>query len=734
MKITGKYAAVALFTLICILFCACAEKSDRTATTAATAQRLTEAVATEAKTEEPQTDPAATEKQTETANATDAPTEPRTEAPTEAPTEPVTETPTTEFPQTEIPTTEPPATEPPTTETPISEPPQTDPPQTEPPHTDAPATEPPETDPPETDPPKILVTSVAISAPSDTLQVGKTMKLTAAVKPTDADDQSVTWSISSGSSCAKISSDGTLTGVKAGKCTVKATANDGSKKSAAKDITITEPSDFEGSGTKSDPYLIKTADDLKNIAKYISKKGLYFKQTADIDLSKYTPWTPLGYDGKEFEHNYDGGGYKITNLTLRGGEFNTGLFGETNQAVLKNVVIENVACTDELGSTSGGLVGAAYMTSISGCTVSGELTGGGHLGMLAGGVYGTFTGSFSVTDCHASGKLHASSSSVGGLIGEIGEGPFSYEGEDDYKRVGTDIIGCSADVGIDGGMSDVGGLVGYYYGGMIKQCRASGDILTSNGFCRGGLVGQVYNYAEICECYATGNITSTGSGYGAAQCGGLIGKAFSRCKIHDCYATGDIECASTWSDCQDHSTYDGGLWYNYRIPCGSLIGMLQVISADEKINVYNCYATGTVSVPNACEEELIYCKGSLIGLVYDTASIKLIKDEYRVRSSRDWNETYYRDITADMMNGSMIERLENNYCVSEFRDYYTPQNYIVRNKNQTERVGQYKSLPTYKTVNNITADAVKEQSTFAGFDFSSVWKMTDKGPALRSVK
>ncbi len=689
--------------------------------------------------------PADTEKQSErTAENTAAHTDAATEAPTDAFTEEKTDPATdkiTELPQTEPPTerqTEPPteaATETPTTEPPTTEPPATEPPATEPPQTEPPQTEPPETDPPVTDPPAVLVRSIEINAPSTTVPVGKTLKLTVTVKPDDADDKSVKWSVSSGSSYGRIESDGTFTGVKAGSCTVKAAANDGSGKSATVRITVTEPSDFEGSGTKSDPYLIKNADDLKNISKYISKKGLYFRQTADIDLSRYSPWTPLGNDDKEFAHNYDGGGFKITDLTFKGGELNTGLFGVTNHAVLKNVVIENVACEGELGGMSGGLVGAAYMTEISGCTVSGELTGGGNLGMLAGGVYGTFTGSpFSVKDCRVSGKLHASSSNVGGLVGEIGEGTFSYEGEDDYRKVGTDIIGCSADVDIDGGTSDVGGLIGYYYGGLIKQCRASGDIVTPSGFCRGGLVGQVYNYAEICECFATGDITSTGTGYGSAQCGGLIGKAFSRCKIHDCYASGNIECASTWSDCQDHSTFDGGLWYNYRNPCGSLVGMLQVISTDEKINVYNCYATGTVSVPNACEEELIYCKGSLIGLVYDTASVKLIKDEYRVRSSRDWNETYYRDVTADMMNGSMIEKLENNYCVSEFRDYYTPQNYIVRNKNQTARVGQYKSLPTYKVVNNITAEAAAKQSTFAGFDFSSVWVMTDRGPALRNVR
>ena len=132
---------------------------------------------------------------------------------------------------TEPPATEPPETEPETTEAPVTEPPATEPPATEPPTTEAPVTEPPVT----------LVSSIKINAPQTSLEVGKTMKLTATVKPDDADNKSVKWSISSGSSYAKISSDGTLTAVKAGQCTVKATAEDTSGVSATLKITITEP-------------------------------------------------------------------------------------------------------------------------------------------------------------------------------------------------------------------------------------------------------------------------------------------------------------------------------------------------------------------------------------------------------------------------------------------------------------------------------------------------------------
>ena len=96
----------------------------------------------------------------------------------------------------------------------------------------------------------VTVSSISITAPKTSLEVGETVKLTAAVKPDNADNKSVKWSVSSGSSYGKVSSDGTFTALKAGVCTVKATVTDGSDVSAAVKITVTEPSPFNKNGYK----------------------------------------------------------------------------------------------------------------------------------------------------------------------------------------------------------------------------------------------------------------------------------------------------------------------------------------------------------------------------------------------------------------------------------------------------------------------------------------------------
>ena len=577
----------------------------------------------------------------------------------------------------------------------------------------------------------VAVSSVALSAQTKTVRAGDKMVINSKVLPENASDKSLSWSVTSGASNAAVDENGRVTGVKAGKCTVTAKSADGTK-SASVEITVTAASSDKGSGTAADPYVIKTAADLKNVANYLNKSGVYFVQAADIDL-KDVDFTSLGTDDKPFKGSYDGRGYVIKNLKT-GTEKCSGLFGVTINADLYNINIEGLCADENGGSMTGGLCSQALCTVINGCTVKGELkTSGGNAGLLSGRVASTFKDRELIVGCTVEGKITGSGSNVGGLIGCVDVDNDRLGEEYDSENLGTVITGCRADVEINGPGSDVGGLIGYMAYGVVKYCSASGDITAGVGKIRGGLIGEAYENNEICFCCASGNITTAGTGYGDAFCGGLIGFMLSRNTVHDCYATGDIECAGTYSDCQDNTTYNGGLWFRYRNPCGALIGCMYCVSAYEPIYVYNCYATGTVNVLNPCEDELIYCKGSLIGLLHDTASVKLIKSEYRKKSSPDIDTSLKIDITEDMMNGNMIGKLECNYCVGTLKETYTPANVIVRNERKTAYVGQYTSLPSYRVVTNITEGDLSSKATFTGFDFKNVWTIASNGPVLRGL-
>ena len=568
--------------------------------------------------------------------------------------------------------------------------------------------------------------SVSLTSTADTLTVGGTAQLTATVLPENATDKRVTFYIADGSKYGKVSSDGKFTALAEGKVTVGAKlTSDGSIK-AKYVITVKAASLWAGSGTKADPYIVATAEDLANISKVIKKSGYYFKQTADIDLAGYEIWTPLGNDDTPFSHNYDGNGKKITNLTLSGGS--AGLFGCAENAILSNITVTGLSSAGDRGSNVGGIVGFAVKTRISGCSVSGTLNGSYNTGLLAGLVLGCAGDADGITDCRVSGTINGGAH-TGGLAGSICHG--DPEEDEEYADLSVTVSGCAAEVELLGcNGEDVGGLIGYADNVVVEHCFASGRITSQNGKIRGGLIGEIYDVSEVRYCGADVDITTTGTAYGDAFCGGLIGFMMSRCAVHDCFAYGDISCAGTWSDCQDHVTYDGGIWFRYRNPCGALIGCIYAVSGEEKITLYNCFAAGSIDQANPCTEDNIFCAGSLVGLVYDTATVKyIIKSEYRV-SSRTVVESKRIDITEAELNGSMIGRVENNYCVSDRRETFTPMNYIVRS-GASALVGQFKSLPEYKIVTDVTAEEAADKATFEGFDFENTWKMGANGPELR---
>ncbi len=565
----------------------------------------------------------------------------------------------------------------------------------------------------------VKVSSLSLSAGSSTVTVGKTLTVNVTIQPENADNKDVTWSVSSGSSYAKVDQNGVVTGLKKGSATIKVTAKDGSGKSATLKISVEEAGAFAGSGTKTDPYLISTSDDLANLSSVLNKSGYYFKQTADISLENHSPWKPIGNDNKHFKHNYDGGGFNITGLTLSGDEYYGGLFGYVENGVFSNINIEGFYA-DVDASCIGGVAGTAYKSSFENCRVSGEIKAGSNLGLLVGQIIAEDK-TVTVNNCSASGKI-TGDSYIGGLIGQF---------DSDYDNQKTKVTKCHADVDIFDGLEDVGGLIGKFNSGTVENCYATGDINIKGSLCHGGLIGEVYEKSEISRCYATGNLSCNAtSGYGAgAFTGGLIGYMLSRVSVHDCYATGNVTCKGSWSDCQDHNTYNGGVWIRYRNPVGALIGCVYAVSSNDKITVYNCYATGTVKNDKVCVTDNVRCDGSLIGLIHDVATVKLIKSEYRVSSATLINDKHI-DITEDMLTETMIGKLGNNYCVSSLEEYFTPGNYIVRNSTNA-LVGQYKSLPSYRVVTNITKSDLSNQATFEGFDFSKVWKMGSDGPVLR---
>ena len=258
-----------------------------------------------------------------------------------------------------------------------------------------------------------------------------------------------------------------------------------------------------GTGTKRDPYIIRTAAQLSNFAKSVDDgniyEGEYIALGADIDISSIENWNPIGAEGitkdnasKLFNGTFDGQNYIVSGMKISGGfdeETNVGLFSALNSgAVVKNINIKNSSV---------------------------NITGKEHIraGLLTGDTVGDKVSGTVIDGCSVQGTVNASSDQPklvfgGGIAGRLFNA--------------AKAVNCISDVDVN--TLSTGGSNSAYAGGiagttgnntLIANCAAFGDISaaspksTNFGGMAGGIVGM--HAGKLYNCYATGNIT-TGNG------------------------------------------------------------------------------------------------------------------------------------------------------------------------------------------------------------------------------
>jgi hypothetical protein len=267
----------------------------------------------------------------------------------------------------------------------------------------------------------------------------------------------------------------------------------------------------------SDEIVIRTPEELAKIGTdpNYSLNGKYILM-ADLDLSSYTNWQPIGNSSAPFSGQFDGNGFVIKNLTInRPNELYQGLFGYINSTgAITNLTLENV-----------GVTGLAYV------------------GSLAGANLGTITKVYST--CSVKVTRTSSVSPAGGLVG-LNKGTIingyvsgnvsGYDntgglaGRQEYGTISDSSSGCDVT-----GTYSTGGLVGGNFYGPIKRSYATGKIISTSYYFTGGLVGENY-YGTIEDSYATGSVKNN---YYYSLTGGLVGKNTSG-TIKNSYSTGSV--------------------------------------------------------------------------------------------------------------------------------------------------------------------------------------------------
>ena len=310
------------------------------------------------------------------------------------------------------------------------------------------------------------------------------------------------------------------------------------------------PNVFDGEGTASSPYLIKTADDLATLAyavetAYQSHKGDYFKLAADIDLSGYNSFDGIGTDGTGlcyFDGIFDGDGHTINNFSLDAASDSrnyTGFFGICGQnSVVKNLNIASDATIKTYGY-SGAIVGYSQGRIVN-CRNFADIEASSS---YTGGIVGVAIGDCQVDSCYNSGTITAPCGIAGGIAGYNTGTVVNSRNDGNVVAISSSSTTSSRSGGIVGanlgtvqsslntanvtGEDQVGGIAGYNAvsssypdGGNVTGCVNTGVVVGDNSIkTTGAIIGNCASRNTIENNYYDEQINPNG----AAANGALTG-------------------------------------------------------------------------------------------------------------------------------------------------------------------------------------------------------------------
>lgn len=300
--------------------------------------------------------------------------------------------------------------------------------------------------------------------------------------------------------------------------------NPGLGRSAAAAWDGTAAESFEGgNGDSSDPYIIKTAEQLAFLAKQVNGgetyHGKYFQLEADLDLSG-SEWSPIGIgeretDGstvtKPFAGTFDGKNHKISGLTLTAGLDDQGLFGCSSGTIGNLGIVRgniSVGSAERIGAICGYSTG-----TIENCWNSADITGSTEGGKYVGGICGYSTGT--IYGCLNMGDITANSF-IGGICGNTAQS--------------TQISNCFNSGSITG-KEQIGGIAGINLN-YITYCINAGELTGEESVYAVSHSDDVRNiYASISYSFYNSDVFSPSSGDKevtgiptGALCGSILNK------------------------------------------------------------------------------------------------------------------------------------------------------------------------------------------------------------------
>ena len=265
-----------------------------------------------------------------------------------------------------------------------------------------------------------------------------------------------------------------------------------------------------GSGTADDPYLVSTAEQLKEVGSY---SGSHFLQTNDIDLSSVSYIPPLsiaaggvydgggncitGYKGSSALFNSNGG--TIQNLGMKGGRitFNLNTSGQHLSYVIGGLVTRNAGTIHNCYADNIDLSASVSMKATHSFSTL-NLRVGGIAGVNSGVIScsyisGTVSGSASCQKYNIAGAEASAVAYAGGIAGE--------------NSSGASVVSCYSTASVTGN-NYKGVLCGYNIGSTIDKSYYSGGTAIGRGSVT---TGPIYKTADEMRSAAFANELNTNS-------------------------------------------------------------------------------------------------------------------------------------------------------------------------------------------------------------------------------
>ena len=379
----------------------------------------------------------------------------------------------------------------------------------------------------------VQVTGVGLSPEAASVGLGHTIQLTASIKPSNAANKNLFWSVSD-ETIISVDDRGTVTGLSLGTATATVTTEDGGFSASAEITVCYAPANtwtaigtmnnefcgvFNGDGYAVRGIYINTQESYQGLFgnsggdSIIANLGVAESYIyGDMEVGGVVGRNDTGYNGVE----YSGG--TVTNC------YNTG--SVTGEGPVGGVVGFNVGtvinCYNTGSVTGEGTVGGVVGTS--GSTVTNCYNTGSITGNRVGGVVCDNNGT--VANCYNEGNI-TGNDGVGGVVGE----PWAWVGG--VVGDNRDSVTNCYNTGIVNGNERVGGVVGCNEGGTVTDCYNEGSI-TGNGY-----VGGVSGYSCESDRHVTG-CYNAGSVAGESWVGGVVGDSDSNSHVTGCYNVGSV--------------------------------------------------------------------------------------------------------------------------------------------------------------------------------------------------